>query len=137
MDTNTVGENLGEMITYFTKQLPFTIFFFLPVFALFVWLLYVRRKFTYTDHLIFLFHTQTMFFVLFGIGLIIDTIFDFEYVTTILIFLFLIYLYKALRNFYEQGRIKTIVKFFILNSIFIILAFIGAIIAFAISFVTY
>ena len=26
-----------------------------------------------------------------------------------------IYLYKAMRNFYKQGRAKTIVKFFLLN----------------------
>jgi len=119
------------------KQVPVIIFFFLPIFALFVKLLYIRRNFTYIDHLIFLFHTQTMFFVLFGIGIIIDTIFDINYATTILIFLFLFYLYKALRKFYNQGRFKTIVKFFILNSIFFILAFVGAIFAFAISFATY
>lgn len=137
VDTNTVGENLGGMIGYFMKQVPVVIFFFLPIFALFVKILYIRRNFTYIDHLIFLFHTQTMFFVLFGIGIIIDTIFNINYATTILILLFLLYLYKALRKFYNQGRIKTIVKFFILNSIFFILAFIGAIFAFAISFATY
>jgi len=137
VDTNTIGDNLGEMIAFFFNQLPFVIFFFLPVFALFVKLLYIRRKFTYTDHLIFLFHTQTMFFVVYGVGIIIDEIFDINYATLILTFLFLFYLYKALRTFYNQRRLKTIVKFFILNSIFFILAFIGAIFAFAISFATY
>ena len=137
VDTNTIGDNLGEMIAFFFNQLPFVIFFFLPVFALFVKLLYLRRKFTYTDHLIFLFHTQTMFFVVYGVGIIIDEIFDINYATLILTFLFLFYLYKALRTFYNQRRLKTIVKFFILNSIFFILAFIGAIFAFAISFATY
>ncbi len=137
VDTNTIGENLGGMIAYFMKQLPVVIFFFLPIFALFVWLLYIRRNFTYIDHLIFLFHTQTMFFVLYGIGIILNTIFNIEYASTILSFIFLFYLYKALRRFYKQRRFKTIVKFFILNSIFFILAFIGAIFAFAISFATY
>jgi hypothetical protein len=137
VDTNTIGDNLGEMIAFFFNQLPFVIFFFLPVFALFVKLLYIRRKFTYTDHLIFLFHTQTMFFVVYGVGIIIDEIFDINYATLILTFLFLFYLYKALRTFYNQRRLKNIVKFFILNSIFFILAFIGAIFAFAISFATY
>ena len=137
VDVNTIGDNLGKMIAFFFNQLPFVIFFFLPVFALFVKLLYIRRKFTYTDHLIFLFHTQTMFFVVYGVGIIIDEIFDINYATLILTFLFLFYLYKALRTFYNQRRLKTIVKFFILNSIFFILAFIGAIFAFAISFATY
>ncbi len=134
--TNDINQ-IGGLLSYFTKQLPLIIFFFLPIFALFVWLLYIRRKFTYTDHLIFLFHTQTMFFVLYTIAIIIDAIFKTKMATNIASLVFLFYLYKALRNFYQQGRIKTIVKFMILNSIFFILATIGATIAFLISFATY
>ncbi|MGV6828634.1 MAG: DUF3667 domain-containing protein [Flavobacteriales bacterium] len=130
-------DQIGPLIAYFVKQLPFIIFFFLPIFAVFVWFFYIRRNFSYTDHLIFLFHTQTMFFVLFGVGIILDKILSTDMVTSIMSLLFLLYLYKAMRTFYRQGRLKTIVKFFILNTIFFILAMVGAVFSFAVSFATY
>jgi hypothetical protein len=42
--------------------------------------------------------------------------------------LFPIYFYKSLRNFYQQGRWKTILKFVILNPLFGLFLFISAII---------
>ncbi len=138
VDSERIGEEPGQLLDYFTRQLPFVIFFFIPIFALFVSLLYIRRKaYTYTDHMIFLFHTQTMFFVLYGVAMIIDLIFGIDHVTNFISLLFLFYLYKAMRNFYKQRRFKTIVKFLILNFVFFILAIFGAVVAFAISFATY
>lgn len=137
VDGNNISSNAGSMIAYFTKQVPFIIFFFLPVFALGIWLLYTRRKYTYTDHLIFLFHVQTMFFVLLGFGLLLDEIVNDSYPSAIAFFIFMFYLYKAMRRFYKQGRFKTIVKYFILHTIFSILAIIGSVIAFAFTFATY
>lgn len=138
VDSNKIGQEPGQLLEYFLRQLPFVIFFFIPIFALFVWLLYIRRRqFTYTDHMIFLFHTQTMFFVLYGVGMIITFFVEFDPLIGILSLVFLFYLYKAMRNFYKQGRFKTIVKFLILNSVFFILASFGAIVAFIISFATY
>ncbi len=104
-DSNNMSKEPGAMLGYFMQQLPFVIFFFIPMFALFVWLIYIRRrkKFTYTDHLIFLFHTQTMFFVLYGIAIIIDASFDIDVSTAIASLIFLFYLYKAMRNFYKQA----------------------------------
>ena len=146
IDAETLSaEGPGEILGYFLNQLPFVIFFFIPIFALFVWLVYIRRKqYSYTDHMVFLFHTQTMFFVLFGIALIIDTLiegftdnYESGIASGVATLVLLFYLYKAMRNFYQQGRIKTIVKFLILNSVFFILAVFGAAVAFIISFATY
>ncbi len=55
-------------------------------------------------------------------------------VAWVFILLFLLYLYKALRSFYEQGRIKTIVKFILLNNYYMFLALIGFVIVAVISF---
>ena len=144
IDAETMSKEPGKIIEYFFTQLPFVIFFFIPIFALFVWLIYIRRKYTYTDHMVFLFHTQTMFFVLYGLAMLVDLIieafkpeYDSGLAAGIATLLFLFYLYKAMRNFYKQGRIKTIVKFLILNWVFFILASFGAFVAFAISFATY
>ena len=121
-------------IDYFVNKLPFIIFFYLPVFALFIWLLYVRRPFNYMEHLIFAFHVQTTLFVLYIIGYSIDYVINSNWGFTLANTLFVFYLYKAMRNFYMQGRVKTILKFIILNIIFFTLATIATIIAVIVSF---
>ena len=137
VDFNTIQKNPEIFVGYFISKLPLIIFFYLPVFALFIWLLYWRRPFNYMEHLIFTFHVQTIFFVLMGIALIINNIFTWENIFGILILLFLWYLYLALRKFYCQGRFKTLVKFFILNGIFLILAVIASLLSLIASFAIY
>lgn len=137
VDWNTLKENPGFFLNYFINKLPFIIFFYLPVFALFIWLLYIRRPFNYIEHLIFTFHVQTTFFILLGIALFLDYVFPGNWAFTTFNFIFAFYLYKALRGFYAQGRVKTIVKFVLLNFIFFILAGVAAIISILASFAIY
>ncbi len=119
---------------YFVSKLPFIIFFYLPVFALFIWLLYLRRPFNYMEHLIFAFHVQTTLFVLYIIGYTIDYFLKSDLGFTLANTIFIFYLYKSMRNFYGQSRVKTILKFILLNIIFFTLAVIATIIAVIISF---
>lgn len=137
VDIGTFRQNPRLFVDYFISKLPFIIFFYLPVFALFIWLLYLRRPFNYMEHLIFAFHTQTMFFVLYGLALLIDMIVNSNWVMTVANFAFLFYLYKGMRNFYGQGRVKTILKFLLLNLIFFTLAIIAAILSLLASFSIY
>ncbi len=120
----------GSFINATIGKLPFVIFFFLPIFTAFIWLVYIRKKYTYTDHLIFSFHNQSLLFILLILSLIIDTIFGTASAGWFLL-IFGIYLYKAMRKFYGQGRFKTIVKYIFLNTIFVFLAFFTAILLFA------
>ena len=137
VDAGTFGEDPGLFLNYFISKLPFIIFFYLPVFALFIWLLYLRRSFNYMEHLVFAFHIQTMFFVLYGLALLIEMVTTSGFALTIANLIFLFYLYKGMRNFYGQGRVKTILKFILLNIIFFTLAVIAAIISLLASFTIY
>jgi len=135
-DWNTVKENPGLFLDYFINKLPFIIFFYLPVFALFIWLLYLRRPFNYMEHLIFAFHVQTTFFIIYALGLLLDYFIEnWAFIIANMVFAF--YLYKAMRYFYGQGRVKTVVKFVLLNFIFFILAGVAAIISILASFAIY
>ncbi len=127
--TNMLNHNPIELLEYLFNKLPLIIFFFLPFFALAIWLVYIRKSFTYMEHLIFTFHTQTVFFILIGIAFLIDEITKNETAITIAMFIFLAYLYLAMRKFYQQGIIKTILKFLMVNLFFFTLASIGSIIA--------
>ena len=121
-------------VDYFVNKLPFVMVFYLPVFAVFIWLLYIRQPFNYMEHLIFAFHVQTTLFILYIIGYTIDYFLKTDWVFFMANTLFVFYLYKSMRNFYEQGRVKTILKFILLNIIFFTLASIATIIAILISF---
>jgi len=91
---------------------------------MFIVLVYIRKKYTYTDNLIFSFHNQTLLFILLIISFLIDAIFNIS-TSWLALVVFAFYLYKAMRNFYGQGRFKTIIKYLFLNMIFFILAGIG------------
>jgi hypothetical protein len=123
-----------KLIKKITSYISISLFIFLPVFTLFLMLIYIRRKFTYMEHLVFVFHTQTVFFLLFTILYLIDIFVKLENVTWVFLIVFLIYLYKGLRHFYGQGRIKTIIKFILLNSYYMFLATFGFIVVAIISF---
>ncbi|AEM71094.1 hypothetical protein Murru_2055 [Allomuricauda ruestringensis DSM 13258] len=126
----------GSWVNSTISKLPFVIFFFMPVFTVFIWLVYIRKNYTYTDHLIFSFHNQSLLFILLILSLTLDTIFNINS-SGIFLLIFAFYLYKAMRKFYGQGRFKTIVKYIFLNTVFMILAFFTIIVTFAGSGLTY
>ena len=121
---------------YFNQFLSYgsiALFIFLPIFTLFLKFYYIRRKFTYIDHLVFVFHVQTVFFMLFAFHFIF-LIFHLEPKFWIFIILFLLYLYLAMKKFYQQGYIKTFFKFILLNISFGFIGVFGVAILFVISF---
>ena len=126
----------GSFVNSLISGLPFATFFFLPVFALFIVMVYIRKKYTYTDNLIFSFHNQTLLFILLIISFLIDAIFNIS-TAWLALLVFAFYLYKAMRNFYGQGRFKTIIKYVFLNTIFFILAGIAGLIFILASAFTY
>jgi hypothetical protein len=118
------------------SQISIALFVFLPVFTLFLKLIYIRRKFTYMEHLVFVFHTQTVFFLILTIFYLLNFFVPLTNFAIIFVLLFLLYLYKALRHFYKQGRFKTFVKFLLLNWYYTFLASIGLGIVAMLSFLT-
>lgn len=126
----------GTFFNTIISKLPFATFFFLPIFSIFIWLVYIRKKYTYTDHLIFSFHNQSLMFILLIVSYLVNAIFNVDS-DGLFLLIFAIYLYKAMRNFYQQGRVKTIIKYVFLNSIFFILGCMGILILIAASVFTY
>jgi hypothetical protein len=111
-----------DLLDVFIHSFPYLLFLSLPLYALFLKLLYIRRKqFFYTDHGIFLIHLYIFTFIvllaLFGL-MKLDDAFDtslFNWIQFLLILFGIWYTVAAMRNFYRQGRTKTIVKFLLFN----------------------
>jgi len=126
----------GSFLSNLISKLPFATFFFLPVFAIFILLVYIRKKYNYTDHLIFSFHNQSLLFILLIISFLVDSVFQ-VFSSWIFVLIFSMYLFWAMKKFYGQGVFKTIVKYLFLNAIFFILALFTMLFLFMGSMYTY
>lgn len=109
---------LEKLLSY----IPISLFVFLPLFTLFLKLIYIRKKLNFMEHLVFVFHLQTVFFIFYLLFYLAGKIFKIEDFLGVFFIIFLFYLYKAMRNFYEQKRSITILNFLLLNTFYFTLA---------------
>ena len=113
---------INDIADSFLHKFPYILFVSLPLFALILKLLYVRRRpFYYSDHAIFtLYHYIFTFILLLAFFLInkINDWLDWGVLSFISVVLFLsggVYLFIAMKRFYRQKWFKTFVKFLLLN----------------------
>ncbi len=125
-------DNNKEIITAilekFKHLFPQMLFVSLPLFALLLQLLYVRRKnFYYVNHVVFTIHLYCGTFIILLAEMATRGLFsafnmaESGLLKGLFILLAFFYWYKSLRNFYEQRRAKTILKYMLIMflSIFI------------------
>jgi len=129
------SEGTKSFIKTLTSYISISLFIFLPFFTLFLCLIYIRKKYTYIENLVFVFHVQTVFFILLSIFYLLNLMVETDGFLVVFTILFAFYLYKALRYFYNQNRFKTIIKFILLNSFYMFLAAIGLFILAVLSFI--
>jgi uncharacterized protein DUF3667 len=127
---------------------PKILFFSLPFFALFLNILYAREKkeFFYVSHGIFAIHVYCATFILILVTTLLNelkNVLDWRWLHILInilvagiAFYIFIYLYKAMRGFYRQGRVKTFIKYFIMCTLSFILNLILLLIFLAISAVS-
>ena len=122
-DKNAFYEHFREN---FLHSFPKILFFSLPFFALILKLIYIRRKsFYYVDHGIFAIDVYCAVFILMLLLVLMGQLSDmlmwkwlqvFFGILSLGVWLYMfVYFYKAMRRFYNQGRIKTIIKFFLIG----------------------
>lgn len=116
-------DEMGEhLLDRFLHMLPYLLFVSLPLYALFLKLLYIRKRkqYYYADHGLFLIHLYVYTFLLLLIFFLLtelkklvgDWIGLFQ---AALIIYGIIYVLLAMRRFYNQGWGKTILKFILFN----------------------
>jgi len=143
-DKKAYFEHVAENMLH---SIPKVLFVSLPLFALILNIMYFRRRkrFYYVDHCIFTIHLYCATFILTMAALLayqLAQALHVGWLTTIIWllivaiwFYIIIYLYKAMRGFYGQGRFKTFVKYclvcllsFTVNSIiFVIFALLSVV----------
>lgn len=131
---------LRETRDYLLAKLPFLIFLSIPFIAIIFWITFYNKKFNYTDHLVFTYSFYSFVFIcLIAYELIgfLSEDFSLFLIGTSFTFLFPIYLYKSLRNFYQNSRWKTIFKFILLNILFIPISLLAVLVLMAISVILF
>ncbi|HRQ30307.1 MAG TPA: DUF3667 domain-containing protein [Saprospiraceae bacterium] len=101
------------------------LFFLLPVFTLFMTLIYFTSRYNYSENLVVVFNLQTVFFIILLISVLIYNLFDTRYVIVILNLAYFFYVYKSLRNIYRQSRLLTMFKFILLTMFYGFLSIVG------------
>ena len=118
-DKKKVNNALKES---YLHNLPLIFLFSIPFFALFLKLIYLRKrnKF-YVAHAIFAIHIYVFNFIAILILIGLDSIKKSLNYSIFQIFPFFVgaymifYWYKAIRNFYGQGRIKSVLKYLLIS----------------------
>ena len=108
-------------------QGPYLMFFVLPVFAVLLKLLYVRRGRLYAEHMIFSLHAHAFAFFAFATGILLEQS-DVTWVRAAVPWVEaspLLYLVLAMAHVYDQGLTKSSIKAFILLFIYSIVVTIG------------
>jgi len=122
------------MFHVFLKTSSYAMFFFLPLFALILKLLYFRRKRFYIEHFIFTLHFFSfIFFVLMFFVLL--NLLPVDIPRWIMLFLILIYLFISMLRVYQQSWRKTLLKAFTL--IMATTIFIGPLLVILVSLVSF
>ncbi|WP_194768759.1 DUF3667 domain-containing protein [Tamlana sp. I1] len=110
----------GRVLQTFYDAIPYAMFILLPIFALILKSLYFKKG-LYASYLVFSFYYFSFIFTLFSlflVGSFITQLPDWCYsLTGLMIF---VYLMVAIKNFYKQGCLVTILKTFIVSLVFLL-----------------
>ncbi len=120
-----------EMIEHFSENtihnLPKLLFVLIPIFALILKLIFIRKQIYFVDHAVFTLHYHAFAFLIMLLLLIIYLTTGYALPVNWLFIVLLLYLYIAMKNFYRQTYFKTFRKFFsLLFLYFFVLIFSGA-----------
>jgi hypothetical protein len=124
------SEEAEFLDSFFSLWFPRLFFLLLPLFALFLFILFRKPGRFYLTHFIFSVHYHAFAFVLLTVMVILidyifpSSVFLSQWSFFITLFLLQIYLLIALRKVYEQKWMATIFKLFLLNIFYVISAMI-------------
>jgi hypothetical protein len=118
------GRSLAASIVH---NVPRAMFVFLPLIALFMKLLYWRPKRYYVEHLLFLVHNHALVFLVLTAVVLIGRIPHVGAYVGWLWFVAIVYMvwyvFRGMRNYYQQGRARTTMKYLTLGIAYISTSF--------------
>ncbi|HMJ69640.1 MAG TPA: DUF3667 domain-containing protein [Cyclobacteriaceae bacterium] len=121
-DANALGK---DFLASFSDNFSKVLFYLMPFMALVLKLLYVRRDYFYSEHLVFTIYYYDFFYLAGCLMMIFNLIPGLGFVSVLLGFWIYFYLLFAMKRAYGQSWKKTILKFVLFTGLFSILVLIG------------
>lgn len=121
-DADAMGKDFLEI---FTNNFSKVLFYLMPFFALVLKLLYIRRDYYYSEHLVQTIYYYNFFYLAGCLIMIFNLIPGLGFVSVLLGFWIYFYLLFAMKRTYQQGWGKTILKFCAFSFLFFFLVMIG------------
>lgn len=100
------------------EQFPKMLFLLLPIFALLLKLLYVRRNYFYSEHLVFSIYFYNFFYFAGSLMMMAGLVASLDWLSTVIAWGIYIYLLFSMKRMYGQGWGKTVAKFFLFSVAF-------------------
>lgn len=112
------------IIKGFLNNSPKALFLLMPLFALFLKLAYMRQDPLYIDHLIFAFHFHAFLFLFLSVGITLVNLIEAGWMVAIFVVSVIVipalYLLLALHTVHKQKWWKTLIKFTVINSLYVV-----------------
>lgn len=150
VNTNTIFHQLRRVVSnglsvfggYIMQNLPIMMFIVLPLLALVLKLLYVRRKPLYVHHLVHVLHLHAFAFMMGTLYLLAIVLLDNanmvpDWVDGVLLLFMITYSFILFLQVYRQSWYKTLLKFFLVGAVYFFLLLFAALIEAMISFLIF
>lgn len=121
-DSDALGK---DFLSIFTDNFSKVLFYLMPFFALLLKLLYIRRDYYYSEHLVFTVYYYNFFYMAGCIMMLLNQVPWLGWLSVLLGFWIYFYVLFAMKRTYGQPWGKTILKFMIFSGLFSILVLIG------------
>lgn len=109
-----ISERVSLISSAFYSYVPYALFCLMPLFALYLKLLYLGSARRYGEHLLFALHANAFAFFMIGVILATDSL-DWDKATFALVLWLLYYLPTAMRRVYGGSRLTTGLRWIVLS----------------------
>ncbi len=114
---------------HFAATAPKLMFLFLPLVAAVALLFYWRPRRLYAEHLVLFLHNHAFAFLLIGVSQVLNLLSELKLplvgifgLVNFLLYVYLFwYVYRSMRVVYGEGRFKTLLKYFVIGTIYTVL----------------
>lgn len=131
-----VQKDLDVFVPYVLKNLPLMMFLLLPVFALYLKILFRNKPNLYIQHIIHALHLHSMAFLLLTLFLLTGWLSN-TYFFWITFLLVSVYAFLSIRNVYQQRWLRSLWKFMLLGMFYFTTLLFFVVIETAVSFLTF
>jgi len=122
--------NKTIFLNNFYRTISYVLFLLMPVFALLLKLLYVRRRVFYIEHLVFSINMHSFMLLVFSMMIILSQILkENSQYTAFMFTLVPVYFTAGMKRFYQQALLKIILKEMILGGLYFIILLISLLVA--------